>query len=776
MSFLSSIAAVSIPLAALFLPGAAVMCTLQSKNSSLGALARSILWSITVLIVSTLAVTLLQLPVYLAAVAIGAYLGMILWQNKKLLMDLGTLWQCLTITVIILIVFGVFSIPFLLFHEGLPTGDAQKAILWAQHIIEKKSIPEYSVATSLLNRDPADFYTPGLHTVIALLLVLTPHTQPITVGFFAIALGIGLVVIAGALATEIVPSRPTKPVAALLSMLILVANPSFLRYVREPGYHLQNLVGELLLFGLLLLSVSLIRSWHRPDAILAACLVIILPLTHQFSAFLGIFILLPPLFLVIARRWKDIATTIKNHALMGMVLALSSIALLATGIVFDIHRKIPHLFNENPHLALLLPKNQEYLLSMGTLGLVSGFAGLLALTWNAAKRQPLNPTFAFAASTSVLLLLSQGPRIGIDIPPMRTFIYSALPLCIASAYIFSELLLRHSVIQNLFWRSSARLLIVMIIAIMATANIAHGYELSHSIRTNATLRAEYFHLIKHIADTPGKKSAVLIDDYNQRSSTWLLLAEKPLYSRVAEDIQRIMDEAEQSPTRQAIYLKLLDFEKIFALGSQPEVTTLMAKHSITWVTGISERSATSFTHNPALKEVARGDGVVLYERDKAAPTVSPDVDVTHWLLKSTTLANDIGDTEDTEEYLPASVRTTRLSEPRYLNRKTLRFTSAPYIPLEFNVQDYTRILWNRENIERPDIALELYIRMTANIPTLTVVTPTGTRHELISEKRIRIDPHDVSLNDQGTITLTIHNPTEALVGIDLIALGLARTP
>ncbi len=147
-----------------------------------------------------------------------------------------------------------------------------------------------------------------------------------------------------------------------------------------------------------------------------------------------------------------------------------------------------------------------------------------------------------------------------------------------------------------------------------------------------------------------------------------------------------------------------------------------------------------------------------------------------WLLRPTTLANDIGDREDTFEHLPASIRSARLSEPLFNKKDTYRETNAPLIPLAFNVGDYVEILWDKENTGRPDTSVDFYIQFTNKIPkNLTISTPSGNTYTL-EKNTINISANDLPFDDKGFITITINNPQEQTIAIDLIALGLANTP
>lgn len=650
-------------------------------------------------------------------------------------------------TILFLLLYAVFSTPFLFYHDGLPTGDSQKAILWANQILATSNLPDYSVSQQLLNRDPVDFYTPGLHAFTALIMWLSPH--PLTsVGLLAIVFSLTAALIGAAIAYEVFPQK-TPLVFILLPVFFTLTHFRFLRYLREPGYHFQNIAGELLLFGLLFLAIRLLKKWHTRDAILFILTVVALTLTHQFSIFIAALALLPYLIMFIARNKKYL-----THFLIGLLL------IIIVGISFGLHQKIPHLFTSSPHLLHLTPNLLDYPRTMSITWFLAGIGGLILML-------SLRSRLEFVLSVFVLLLLSQGPRLGIDIPPVRALLYSIIPLSISAAYFVMWLTQHILKIQFAAYRRLAFITLILLIIIPAVSSTAKAYNLSHTVRTNSTLTNGQLTLIDYLKSQAG--GAVLIDDYNRRSASWLVLSDHPMFTRIAADLSRQMDESRQSEERKNLYLKQLDFEKIFALASQPAIVQLMNKHNITWLTGIEKSSNTGFQHNPALTEATRADDIILYKDvGKKAPT--------HWLLRASTLANDIGDKEDTFEHLQASLRSTRLSDPQFDGQRTFRTTTAPLIPLHFNVGDYVQVLWDKEKTGRPDTSLELIVWASASSP-VQIITPSGTKLPLpLDSTPIKINPRDVPFDDKGFITIIIDNPGQQPVNIDLIALGLARTP
>ncbi len=145
-----------------------------------------------------------------------------------------------------------------------------------------------------------------------------------------------------------------------------------------------------------------------------------------------------------------------------------------------------------------------------------------------------------------------------------------------------------------------------------------------------------------------------------------------------------------------------------------------------------------------------------------------------FILRSSTLANDIGDESDTFEYLQASIRSTRVSDPQVSGNTTYREVSAPIIPLSFNVGDYVRVLWDPNNIGKPEHSLTFMLDLIAPVQGLTLRTSLGKEIALPYQKHIQVEiPRElVEINDKGFILLSLLNTREESIPIDLVALGL----
>ncbi len=768
INFFEAVGAVVWPLFPLLVPGIFIIPDRSWKNLLLGG-SRAMIWSMGL---STIGAMLVAgagfppaaiIPISLALAVSGRWYQQ---RNKK-----NQPWHIvLAVLVPVVIVYAIFCIPFLFLHDGLPTGDSQKAIYWGQHILTNGALPDYSLAVRELNRDPVDFYTPGLHALTA--LVMSVSDIPLTsIGLLSIVVSIGVVWLGASIAKELFDDHP-HIVPPLLTALLMLSNFRFLRYLREPGYHWQNVVGEFFLFAMILLGLHLIRKWRWADAAALALCTMSLVVTHQFSSFIAFFIM-PPIFICWAIVYRRVIQEyFWHHIAAGIGLMIVGIGAVGGALFLGLQDKIPHLFNFNPHLIGLVPTAASYVSLMGQLWLLGGLAGLLLMLIQARPHQSHYPAvWAFVTSGVILFMLSQGPRFFIDIPPVRALLYTVLPLSVGVAYLTGKA--AYALRPGSLPRKAAIVSIMAIIVILAAPSAWSAFaNMSHQTRTNSTLTAQQQGLIGELA---GKTSGgVLIDDYNRRSASWLLLSGRPTFSRIAADLGQQMAEASQSQRRHDLYLRQLDFEKIYSLASRPELVHLLNKHAINWVAGIDNASNEGFADNEALRASYYADDMTLYEF-KAQPPCPAD-SICKWLLHTATIANDIGDNEDVYEHLPASLRSARLSAPQSDGRKTYRVTSAPVVPVKFNVGDYVRVLWDQDRSGHPDTSLELLVQFAATPPPLSVRLSDEHSYRLDPNNTLTIPAEQISLDEDGFVEIDILNPDQQPLAIDLIALGPARVP
>ncbi len=771
MNIIQALLTILAPALVFILPGIVLLDGKKKDNAIIDA-ARVCLWSLAIAVLVTLAVTALHLP-FIVAVAIMMSITLIAGMRSNYAAFLRGYWQLGLIVIGAAVAYVIVSIPFITFHQGLPTGDAQKAMYFGQEIINTRSLPNYALSPALLNRDPVDFYTPGLHTLTAMIMDISPYPY-FSIGFFSIAASIALVIMGAALAAVLNPSKalPTAVIAALF----IATHVRFLRYVREPGYHLQNVVGEVLLFGFILLLVLLLNQWRRSNAMLAVLTMIALVAVHQFSTFIAVFMATPIILLAL---WQYRISLLQRAARPYVVTGLALIIAVIISLFYqlDLTHKMKDLFTGQPHLIADVPRFMDYFMLMGRTWMTAGVAGLLFVAWLSWKKRSVL-LGAFIGSTLVLLFLTQGPRFSIDIPSVRALLYAVIPLSVLAAIGVNEILSLKQQIKERFTRWAVTVVIALAVFFITVNSVSSAFTLSHTIRTNATLTAGIQSLIENIMTTPKLQptQGVIADTYNRQSLTWLLVTAQPTFARLASDIKRANQESKQSDLRQALYLHQLDFEKIYSLGSLPLVATIMNMYSVTWVTGVAGSSQSAFDHNPLLKKAISEDDVTLYAGSSTPvpPTYQHLDSLSSWLLAPTTLVNDVGDDEDTLLHLPASLTATRLSPPRFEHGRTFRVTTAPFITLNFNVDTYVSSLWD---VRGQDVQGWLLIDTVFAPANLSLRTPSGVTIPFPEAGAIvSLPASDLKVNDQGFVTITLINPSEQPIALDVVALGLATKP
>lgn len=783
MLSLTAILPVVLPVLLLFVPGVFLVKWPNRLINVPMAAVRMVLWSVGILVVSSLLMSFFGWPLwlYLPVVTLS---GLVWMLRRGVAFTRKKIFLTSLIPVSFLFVYAAFSIPYLFIHDGLPTGDSQKAIYWAEYINDNDRLPDYDLSVRRLGRDPVDFYTPGLHGMTAVLMSLVPEDDLdifayMSVGFMSIAVAVAVALAAGNIGMQITGKKYKLPVF-LLTVLLVLTNFRFLRYLREPGYHYQNVVGELLLFGLLFVFLSLLHKWRTSNFVLSLLLLFSLFFVHQFSVFLAAFSLFPVaiLFVYKYRRWLIEFLSARNY--LGW---FSLFTFIAMGILFGrrlgLMEKLPHIFNSDPHLISFTPNLIDYPNIIGTFWVGFGLSGLVALArvWWAKKKTLVKP--AFVAAALVLLLLSQGPRVFIDIPPVRALLYAAVPLSIAAAYM-AVVIACWANGRRFVYKLSVYILVLAALVSSSYFSTARAYDLSHEVRVNSTLQASHLPVIEYLENLGHRHDdGILIDDYNRRSASWFLLSDTPTFSRLSSNLKKAMDEAKQSELRRKLYLNGLDYEKMYALGSKEIIGKLMSRNNVSFVTGIEGTSNMAFANNQALREVTRGGDLILYELSDEFCFSCNYIETSSekWLLRASTIANDIGDKEDTFAHLPVSLSATRLSGPRVdSDGVTYRSTTAPLIPLVFNVNDYVSYLWDKDGSGYPDVSLKLMIKtidgrdLRVELPDGEIVSVTGDGTE------VTVGASHANLKDNDLLKFIILNPEERKIDIDMVAIGLSRVP
>jgi hypothetical protein len=740
------------------------------------ACACGLLWSVA----GTVVLTLLHLPLSgrtLAAIGLVP-LAIVAWQPPLRAMALKTLrgltWNARYLAISAATI-AVLGIAFVTVHDGLPTGDIQKAIYWGEQVRERQRLPAYADAHAL-NRDPGDFVTPGLHTLTAAVSALSGDPLRGT-ATFSFVLSLILAGLAAALASFIAPGTH----APILAFLFTALNHRFLRYAFTPGYHYQNLVGEILLFLVLAVLMEMMtgargRRLFALGAVFLASLAA-LPLVHQFTAFLAVFLVGGATITALAVRRVDVLAWWRGRPAAQrriVLLAAAAMGIVSLGIaaLSPLQHKLPHLFTTTPHLTGFVIPLTSYTAVLGHVTVFLGIAGILTLP---AMKRTARTVTVLAAWTIMLLLLGQGPWIFIDIPSARTLFYVVVPLCVCAG-LFVERAVH--VAPTLFPRwghVAAALLLSLPLALAADTAARELMRTDHTPRVNTTVTADTLAFLAFLRSTPPspEQTGILVDDWNRRRLTWAILSPFRMLTRVGGDLRTIADEATQSSLRNELYAAHLDFEKIFMLGNDPLIASLLERHGIARIAAARGVTDDAFRENPVLREVFASGESVVYEFTPHEPG-APDT-VADFLLTPTTLANDVGDREDVLPHTAVSLAATRISDPTIVQGRTTRTVESSSFTIHVNVGTYVAPLWDADNNGTIGVPLRLLLRAVPNSASGTISSgdrTLGTFSLRADDGNVRLTiPAGAQLDPHGFLDITVRTDDAPLI-LDLIAVGI----
>lgn len=768
-----------------------------------------LLWSAAV----TFGLTVLHAPLTLLSVG-GANLlpALLLITNararRSARLTLTTLLFTPQTSAIVLLTISVLLLPFLTVQNGLPTGDVQQAIFWGTRVAASARLPDYTEAVRL-NRDPGDFATPALHTLTAAVMRLTgdPLRGP---AWFAFLSALFLAGLAGALANLLAPRY--QSFLPTLAFLLAATNARALRYTAAPGYHYQNIFGELfLLAGFFGLLAAVGGRGNQRALLLTAAAMVLLPVTHQFSTFLAA-LFFPLIFLLLVVRYRAEVAGILEHRLrkfrrgiLGSVF-LGAVVLTALAVQSPfVSHTLGKLVTTAPHLRNLLIPLPEIPELLGIPFVVLGGGGALLAVFAVRRRELEWRWSLLLVWIGLVLLVSQGPQWFLDIPSARTVFYLATPLAVVAAV--AVLRTRESI--GAHWPRSAPVLVPATLALMLAPTVGiplnaalQGLDAptsgiagltNHRHPRNTTLTPETLALLDFLNQHPPICSGSAHDDsatpapcadallVTPRRGTWTLLSPYRMFARVGSDIAVTAGEIQQSAQRREQYETLLDFEKIVTFGSSPVIRPLLERHRIALLLGKNGLTTEVFRQNPLLEPVFATAEVTLFRirEDTDVPYESGADPDAEFLLSRTTLVNDIGDPEDALEHLPLPVFAPHMSDPQEMSGRTVREFRSREIRVQLNVGRYLPSLWDGNGDRVADQPVELLLRALPNgargrifvgdTPIQTFALPrSGSPHTL----RAAIPVSALSLNDAGELTVRIVLDDGALL-LDLVAAGFS---
>lgn len=689
----------------------------------------------------------------------------------------------------------VLALPLRTVQQDLPTGDVQKSIFWGQRILETKKLPTYREALRF-NRDPVDFATPGLHALTAAVIALSgdPFRGP---AWFSFVAGILLAGLASALAAQL---SSFNPQLSTLAFVFAATNIRFLRYVLAPGYHYQNLIGELLFLLAFLFLIQAVGGRAGTHLVaLAGLSAVTLPLVHQFTAFLAL-LTLPVVFAFLAVKYRREVSSILATlppAKRRVLFIVAGIVILAAFEGFargPLLEKLPQLFTVTPHLQAYVIHLSAIPFLLGVPFFLLGAVGSFIAVVSMLRRELEWRWVLLLLWVGLLLALSQGARWVIDIPSARTLFYVATPLAALAA------LAAFSAVERIaaLWPRAKHLLVPVALSLLLapTAGASLNTRLQnidHGLQTNSTLTRPTLELIEWLSKNPPRceskaaapcADAILVDDWNQRRTTWALLSSYRMLTRVGSDLAVIAREAGQSDQRRTQYEALLDFEKIYSLGNSPVISPLLERHGIALLVGVNNLSRDVFANNPALKIVYQNEEVTVFAQRReqtqgqhANATAAEDI---QHLLDRTTLANDVGDAEDVFARLPVSVLAPQISAAQQTPEMTFREIQSAVSSIGLNVGSYVPNLWDANGDRVLDAPVELMIRAVGNgaLGRITRGNTVFLKFALPADEkthvlRARIPKGALPIDEQGLAFVALRLDKGPL-RVDLVAARFVR--
>ncbi|NLF00841.1 MAG: hypothetical protein GX601_07670 [Anaerolineales bacterium] len=265
-------------------------------------------------------------------------------------------------------------------------------------------------------------------------------TSEFSLRLFSVGAGLVGLALTGWLARLVANRHPGHPcsglVAGLVASVLLLAMPGMAFYARDARMYSLALVWTVLSSGLFVRDWLSAREWPSRTACLA------LGLVHVLALFTHYYLLLPmvvqPLVLLLARRWKPLVAWCGLHgvpALVGLVwlLAAPGLRMTATSVSNNLFAAIPTLFQTERLLAKLLfsPVVQvQYRLFEGVLLLVA--LGLALAVWRSRWAGGWL-ALSLVVSTDLALLVphTPAPRYIVFLMPLMAVALSyvcALPL------------------------------------------------------------------------------------------------------------------------------------------------------------------------------------------------------------------------------------------------------------------------------------------------------------------------------------------------------------
>ncbi|MFH2104755.1 MAG: hypothetical protein ABII72_00790, partial [Parcubacteria group bacterium] len=418
-------------------------------------------------------------------------------------------------------------------------GDSYMAVLWSRIIDKTGSIPDYVAIAEYWGKPGDIYFTPNLHIILEVTHLLTGLSFSHSVIFLSLLVGCVIPILLFAIARL----KNTK-LALIVFLLASAGLGRSLRYFTEPGYHFQNLFGDLIIVFLVYLFFAFLQQLKKAQGNKRLILYLALTLLtvnsllfyHQLSSFIGL-IILGVMFLVslsdnVIRqkilRWRNILVFL----LAGLFFA---VALLFTGYESTIFQLFGKVEPDNSLYKLmrsweLYPQllGNDFVVYAGMLGLIILIGRLIYLIRN---KKPYLFEVIILAWLLVPLILSKAPLLYIKLLPMRLFWYIGYPLVVVAAYGLYYL------IKQIRWRAVIVPLLIITFFVISFSSLFKQTEQEQEQEDNfygadSSYTSEVQELNKWLLANVATEDVIYLDVFNYKSLIWTwsdVIPEKKVY-------------------------------------------------------------------------------------------------------------------------------------------------------------------------------------------------------------------------------------------------------
>ena len=360
--------------------------------------------------------------------------------NKKIIRYI------LVILIFLVLQFSLFSFYF--YNEFRPNGDSYMSVLWSQLIENEKSthFDVYDENSKYWGKEGEIYFTPLLH------IINFSAGGIIGIGYESVVF-LFLIIFSFILFGLLYIFFKKISVTFTIFSLIIYST-SFMRdkrYFIIPGYHYQNMFGDIFFIVILFLMYLIIKTYKEKDKIHWRYILIIglsfnaTILYHQLTAFIIFFILI---FLMIFiffyfKLYRRIYTSLTKKKLFFLV---PLFLIFLVYIIFDYTlygRWFLSIFTNVPKDSLLYLEMRPFMNYGSLLGSKSLFyLFLLALPslliyFLLRLKDNYDKLSIFVLPTIVILILTKGPLLNILTFPLRTLWFlSYFLIFIGSFYLF----------------------------------------------------------------------------------------------------------------------------------------------------------------------------------------------------------------------------------------------------------------------------------------------------------------------------------------------------